>query len=134
LAIVADSDRFYRSSTIELDGDRAPKTVMLEYRSLPPGKYEVTAVSFHAYAHLAESYNIAVCPHFLMELHVALCCAVPNARWVEYIPQLDSLTKTGMTICDGYALPSADPGLGIAWDFAALKQQEAEGSYRLIKG
>ena len=38
---------------------------------------------------MAEAFNIAVCPHFLMELHVALCCAVPNARWVEYIPQLD---------------------------------------------
>ena len=25
-----------------------------------------------------------------MELHVALCAAVPNARWVEYIPQLDA--------------------------------------------
>jgi L-alanine-DL-glutamate epimerase-like enolase superfamily enzyme len=31
----------------------------------------------------------AVCPHFLMELHVSLCAAVPNARWVEYIPQID---------------------------------------------
>ena len=83
-------------------------------------------------AHLAESFNVAVCPHFLMELHVALCCAVPNARWVEYIPQLDSLTETGMTIRDGYAVPSAEPGLGIAWDFDALKRQEAEGSNRVI--
>ena len=33
-----------------------------------------------------------VCPHFLMELHVSLRCAVPNGRWVEYIPQLDDLT------------------------------------------
>ena len=40
-------------------------------------------------AHLAETFNVPVCPHFLMELHVALCCAVPNARWVEYIPQLE---------------------------------------------
>jgi hypothetical protein len=38
LEIVADSDWFYRSSTIALDGDRAPKTVMLEYRSLPRGE------------------------------------------------------------------------------------------------
>ena len=43
LEIVADSDRFYRSSTIGLDGDRAPKTVILEYRSLPPGEYKVSA-------------------------------------------------------------------------------------------
>ena len=67
-------------------------------------------------AHLAETYNIDVCPHFLMELHVALCAAIPNARWVEYIPQLDDLTTEPMKIEDGYALPSDRPGLGIAWD------------------
>jgi L-alanine-DL-glutamate epimerase-like enolase superfamily enzyme len=47
-------------------------------------------------AHTAESLNLPVCPHFLMELHVALCCAIPNARWLEYIPQLDDLTSEGM--------------------------------------
>jgi L-alanine-DL-glutamate epimerase-like enolase superfamily enzyme len=71
-------------------------------------------------AHLAESFNVVVCPHFLMELHVALCCAVPNARWVEYIPQLDSITERGMRIEQGYALPNQEPGLGIAWDWAAI--------------
>jgi L-alanine-DL-glutamate epimerase-like enolase superfamily enzyme len=79
-------------------------------------------------AHLAETFNVVVCPHFLMELHVALCSAVPNARWVEYIPQLDSLTTKGMTIADGYAIPSADAGLGIAWDFDAIGRQTVEGS------
>ena len=28
-------------------------------------------------AHLAEAFNLAVCPHFLMELHVSLTAAVP---------------------------------------------------------
>jgi L-alanine-DL-glutamate epimerase-like enolase superfamily enzyme len=37
-------------------------------------------------AHLAETFNVAVCPHFLMELHVSLTAAVPNGAWVEYIP------------------------------------------------
>lgn len=71
-------------------------------------------------AHLAECYNVAVAPHFLMELHVALCAAVPNGRWVEYIPQLDSITCEGMRVEDGYAVPSAVPGLGIAWDEDAI--------------
>jgi L-alanine-DL-glutamate epimerase-like enolase superfamily enzyme len=71
-------------------------------------------------AHLAESFNLPVCPHFLMELHVALCCAVPNARWVEYIPQLDTITTETMQIDAGRAVPSAEPGLGIAWDWAAI--------------
>ncbi|GLS17069.1 mandelate racemase [Labrys miyagiensis] len=83
-------------------------------------------------AHMAESFNVAVCPHFLMELHVGLCCAVPNARWVEYIPQLDGVTRTGMRIEAGYAVPSAEPGLGIDWDWEALGRHQAEGSARAI--
>jgi L-alanine-DL-glutamate epimerase-like enolase superfamily enzyme len=79
-------------------------------------------------AHLAECFNVAVCPHFLMELHVALCAAVPNARWVEYIPQLASLTTTGMTIIEGYAIPSQEAGLGIAWDWNAIDRQVTDGS------
>ena len=79
-------------------------------------------------AHLAECFNVPVCPHFLMELHVSLCAAVPNARWVEYIPQLDSLTTAPMRIEDGHAIPSDEPGLGIAWDFAAIGKQAVEGS------
>ena len=79
-------------------------------------------------AHLAECFNVPVCPHFLMELHVALCAAVPNARWVEYIPQLDALTTEGMTIRDGHAVPSSAPGLGIAWDWAAVERQTVAGS------
>jgi L-alanine-DL-glutamate epimerase-like enolase superfamily enzyme len=79
-------------------------------------------------AHLAECFNVAVSPHYLMELHVALCAAVPNARWVEYIPQLDSLTTEGMTIRDGYAVPSKSPGLGIEWDWAAIDRQRVPGS------
>lgn len=71
-------------------------------------------------AHLAETYNVEVCPHFLMELHVALCAAVPNAKWVEYIPQLDELTTESLSIVDGFAIPSSVPGLGIAWDHDAL--------------
>ena len=71
-------------------------------------------------AHLAETFNVPICPHFLMELHVGLCCAVPNARWVEYIPQLDDLTATSMRIAEGHALASTAPGLGIDWDWPQI--------------
>jgi L-alanine-DL-glutamate epimerase-like enolase superfamily enzyme len=82
-------------------------------------------------AHMAEAFNIAICPHFLMELHVSLCAAVPNARWVEYIPQLDDLTTERMTIRDGKAIPSSAPGLGIAWDFDAIARLTVDGSRSL---
>ena len=71
-------------------------------------------------AHLAESFNVAVCPHFLMELHVSLTAAVPNGAWVEYIPQLDAITTSRLAMEDGYALPPAAAGLGIEWDHAAI--------------
>ncbi|OEO29191.1 mandelate racemase [Devosia insulae DS-56] len=82
-------------------------------------------------AHMAEAFNIAVCPHFLMELHVGLCAATPNGRWVEYIPQLDQLTTERMTIRDGKAIPSSKPGLGIAWDFDAIERMTVEGSHSI---
>ncbi len=84
-------------------------------------------------AHMAECFNVPVCPHFLMELHVSLCAAVPNARWVEYIPQLDPLTTAPMQIEAGHAIPSNDAGLGIAWDFEAIKAQTVSGSHFVIK-
>ena len=71
-------------------------------------------------AHMAEAFNVAVCPHFLMELHVSLVCAIPNAPWLEYIPQLDSLTRVGMRMEKGRAYPSDTPGIGIDWDMAAI--------------
>ena len=73
-------------------------------------------------AHLAEAFNVAVCPHFLMELHVSLTAAVPNGAWVEYIPQLDSITTSRLAMQDGHALPPATPGLGIEWNFAAIER------------
>ena len=73
-------------------------------------------------AHLAECFNVAVAPHFLMELHVALCAAVPNGRWVEYIPQLDAITTERMRVENGRAVPSEAPGLGIAWDLDAIER------------
>ena len=71
-------------------------------------------------AHLAEAFNVTVCPHFLMELHLALVCAVPNAKWLEYIPQLNSVTTEPILIEEGYAVPSDEPGLGIKWDWDAI--------------
>ncbi len=71
-------------------------------------------------AHLAEAFNVAVCPHFLMELHVSLTAAAPNAAWVEYIPQLDDITTSRLAIADGCAIAPAAPGLGIEWNFAAI--------------
>jgi len=72
-------------------------------------------------AHLAETMNVSICPHFLMELHVSLCAAVPNATWLEYIPQLDALTGKQVRIEQGYAVAPMEPGIGIDWDWDAIQ-------------
>jgi hypothetical protein len=44
LEIVADSSEFYRSSQLQLDGDQAPRTIVVEFRSVPRGAYDVYGV------------------------------------------------------------------------------------------
>jgi hypothetical protein len=46
--IVAESPDFYRSSEIQLEGDKAARTTTFEFRSLPPGTYEVRAKLYGA--------------------------------------------------------------------------------------
>jgi L-alanine-DL-glutamate epimerase-like enolase superfamily enzyme len=84
-------------------------------------------------AHAAEAFDIPVCPHFLMELHVSLVCAVQNGKYVEYIPQLDDLTGKRMTIRDGHAHAPDDPGIGIDWDWDAVKRLSVEEFTREIR-
>lgn len=71
-------------------------------------------------AHLAEAHNLAVAPHFLMELHISLASAVRSATYVEWIPQLSALTKHPMQMVDGQGVAPDLPGLGIPWDREAL--------------
>ena len=72
-------------------------------------------------AHLAEAFDVNVAPHFLMELHLSLAAAVPNGRWVEWIPQLSLLTAVPVETAGGRAVAPSSAGLGIAWDQAAIE-------------
>ena len=76
-------------------------------------------------AHMAEAFNMAVAPHYLMELHVSLACGVPNARLVEHIPQLDDLLSAPIVIDkDGYVTPPSTPGTGIEWDWSEVAKRQ----------
>jgi hypothetical protein len=43
LEVIVESADYYRSSAIPLEGDHGPRAITFEFRSLPPGRYEVTA-------------------------------------------------------------------------------------------
>jgi L-alanine-DL-glutamate epimerase-like enolase superfamily enzyme len=83
-------------------------------------------------AHLADAYNVPVSPHFLMELHASLACGVPNGEWIEYIPQLEGITRSGLTVRDGYAYPCQEPGIGIDWDWDAVGDQQVPQHWSIV--
>lgn len=83
-------------------------------------------------AHLAEAFGVPICPHFLMELHVSLVCAVPNAPMLEYIPQLDVITTNRLDIREGCAFPSNEPGIGIAWDWPEIRSRIVDGTHHTL--
>ena len=72
-------------------------------------------------AHLAEAFNVAVCPHFLMELHVSL----RRGR-----AERDATSSTSrscgrsphstLAVEDGRVTPPDVPGIGIDWNPDAL--------------
>jgi L-alanine-DL-glutamate epimerase-like enolase superfamily enzyme len=70
-------------------------------------------------ARAAEAFDIPVCPHFLMGLHVSLACAVPNGKYIEFIPQLDELTTSSLRTESDVAPMTS--GIGVEWDLDALK-------------
>ncbi|MFI0975609.1 mandelate racemase/muconate lactonizing enzyme family protein [Streptomyces sp. NPDC021093] len=76
-------------------------------------------------AHAAEAFNVKVAPHFLMELHTSLACAVPAGMYVEHIPQLGAITHSALHIEDGHVIPPEAPGLGIEWDEDAVEGRRA---------
>lgn len=85
-------------------------------------------------AHLAEAHNLIICPHFLMEIHVSLVCAVPNAPWLEYIPQLDDVAAPMQRI-GGEAIAPTTPGLGIDWDMEKIGSLKAQNhQFELAEG
>lgn len=64
-----------------------------------------------------------------MGLHVALTTAVPNGKWLEYIPQLGPITHQERRIEDSFTIHSKNPGLGILWDWDAIAYHAIDGSY-----
>jgi L-alanine-DL-glutamate epimerase-like enolase superfamily enzyme len=82
-------------------------------------------------ANLAESFNLPVAPHFMMELSVHALCAVPNGLMLEDL-QGGSLTDLGLLaepirVAKGELTPPARPGHGIVFDPAALRRYEVTG-------
>jgi L-alanine-DL-glutamate epimerase-like enolase superfamily enzyme len=77
---------------------------------------------------MAEEANLAMAPHFAMELHVHLSAAYAHDAWVEHFDWLDPLFNERQIIADGKMIVSDRPGLGVtlsdqarAWTVASCR-------------
>jgi L-alanine-DL-glutamate epimerase-like enolase superfamily enzyme len=73
-------------------------------------------------AGMAEAFNLPVVSHLLPEIHVHLVAAVPNGLTVEYMPWSLRLFEETPAIEGGQLVVPAKPGLGLAFDRAALER------------
>jgi L-alanine-DL-glutamate epimerase-like enolase superfamily enzyme len=75
-------------------------------------------------AGMAEAFNLPVVSHLVPEIHVQLVAAIPNGLTVEYMPWTLRLFEETPPIENGQLLVPTKPGLGLAFDQAALKRYQ----------
>jgi len=75
-------------------------------------------------AGMAEAFNLPVVSHLVPELHVHLIAAIPNGLTVEYMPWTLRLWEEAPRLDHGQLVVPAKPGLGLAFDQAALKRYQ----------
>jgi len=73
-------------------------------------------------AGMAEAFNLPVVSHLVPEIHVHLIAAIPNGLTVEYMPWTLSLYEQTPPIEGGQLVVPKKPGLGLAFDQAAMKR------------
>ena len=75
-------------------------------------------------AGMAEAFNLPVVSHLIPEVHVHLVAAIPNGLTIEYMPRTLRLWEETPAIEDGQLVVPKKPGLGLAFDQAALERYQ----------
>jgi L-alanine-DL-glutamate epimerase-like enolase superfamily enzyme len=75
-------------------------------------------------AGMAEAFNLPVVSHLVPEIHVHLIAAIPNGLTVEYMPWTLRLFEETPKIDNGQLVVPKKPGLGLAFDQAAIKKYQ----------
>ena len=75
-------------------------------------------------AAMAEAFNLPVVSHLVPELHVHLIAAIANGLTVEYMPWTLWLWEEAPKLENGQLVVPPRPGLGLAFDQAALKRYQ----------
>ena len=64
---------------------------------------------------MADSFGLALAPHFMTPLHVHVAAALPRASYVEYYPFMDDLLTHGLVLEAGMLRVPDRPGHGVAF-------------------
>jgi L-alanine-DL-glutamate epimerase-like enolase superfamily enzyme len=64
---------------------------------------------------IADSFGLALAPHFMTSLHVHITAALPRATYLEYYPFMDHLLTSTLTVKDGMLLVPDAPGHGVTF-------------------
>jgi hypothetical protein len=82
---VADPDRTssWRSSQLPLEGERAPITIMLEFRGLPSGEYRVAAIPIDSSGHRRA---VTQRPVSIIDIYSPYRCRQHERRWAGPSP------------------------------------------------
>ena len=75
-------------------------------------------------AGMAEAFNLPVVSHLVPEIHVHLVAAIPNGLTVEYMPWTLRLFEETPALEGGQLVVPKKPGLGLAFDQAAIKRYQ----------
>jgi L-alanine-DL-glutamate epimerase-like enolase superfamily enzyme len=104
----------------------APFRHLLEARSIDIPMIDLLRVGgitqWMKVAGMAEAFNLPVVSHLIPEIHVHLIAAIPNGLTVEYMPWTLRLWQETPKLENGQIVVPATPGLGLAFDPAAVKQ------------
>lgn len=98
---------------------------MLEARSIDVVMIDLLRVGgitqWMKVAGMAEAFNLPVVSHLIPEIHVHLVAAIPHGLTVEYMPWTLRLWEDPPVIENGQLVVPSRPGLGLAFDQAAIK-------------
>jgi L-alanine-DL-glutamate epimerase-like enolase superfamily enzyme len=75
-------------------------------------------------AGMAEAFNLPVASHVMPEVQVHLIAGIPNGLTVEYMPWTVPLFEEIPAIEDGQIVVPSKPGLGLAFDRAAIRRYQ----------
>lgn len=71
-------------------------------------------------AALAEPSGIPLSSHLYPEISAHVLAVTPTRHWLEYMDWAEPVLQQPIRIEDGHAIPSAEPGSGVAWDEDAV--------------